>query len=98
MVDSISSASAEQNSGVDYVVNAMNDLNNTAAESDRMAQGIAMLADGLKTHAIGLATAVDSLSVLVRGERRPPTASEKPMGPSGPRKGKRELKIVKESA
>lgn len=36
MVDSISAASAEQNSGVDYVVNAMNDLNNTAARrSDR---------------------------------------------------------------
>lgn len=97
MVDSISAASAEQNSGVDYVVNAMNDLNNTAAESDRMAQGIAMLADGLKTHAIGLATAVDSLSILVRGQRR--AVRDLPKGPGGSIQPKRPvLKVYKESA
>ena len=98
MVDSISAASAEQNSGVDYVVNAMNDLNNTAAESDRMAQGIAMLADGLKTHAIGLATAVDSLSILVRGQQR--AVRSLPKGPGGTIQPKKRpaLKVFKESA
>jgi methyl-accepting chemotaxis protein len=70
MVDSISSAAAEQNSGVDYVVNAMNDLNNTAAESDRMAQGISMLADGLKTQVLNLTTAVNSLNSLVSGQNK----------------------------
>jgi len=98
MVDSISAASAEQNSGVDYVVNAMNDLNNTAAESDRMAQGIAMLADGLKTHAIGLATAVDSLSKLVRGQQRA-TGPQTPKGKGGSSQSRKpSLKVVKESA
>ncbi len=97
MVDSISAASAEQNSGVDYVVNAMNDLNNTAAESDRMAQGIAMLADGLKTHAIGLATAVDSLSALVRGHQSSPSP-QIPKGKGGQQNKKPLLKVVKESA
>ena len=67
LVDSISSAAAEQNSGVDYVVNAMNDLNNTASETDRMAQGISTLADGLKTQALNLASAVNSLNSLVSG-------------------------------
>jgi hypothetical protein len=33
-----------------------------------MAQGIAMLADGLKSHAVSLAHAVDTLNALVRGE------------------------------
>jgi hypothetical protein len=95
MVGSISSAAAEQNSGVDYVVNAMNDLNNTAAESDRMAQGIAMLADGLKSHAVSLAHAVDTLNALVRGEKG--DYRNRP-GSSGAPGSKPHLKIIKESA
>jgi hypothetical protein len=100
MVDSISAASAEQNSGVDYVVNAMNDLNNTAAESDRMAQGIAMLADGLKTQGVNLAQAVDSLSLLVGGPRRhkPETNQGKANKGSDGGPTRPEFKIVKESA
>lgn len=100
MVDSISAAAAEQNSGVDYVVNAMNDLNNTAAESDRMAQGIAMLADGLKTHAVGLAHAVDTLNALVSGQNevQPPHAEGgASLGPPGV-SGKPNLTVLKESA
>lgn len=101
MVDSISSASAEQNSGVDYVVNAMNDLNNTAAESDRMAQGIAMLADGLKAQSMGLATAVNSLTALISGHDRVVDKKQGGGGRSDQGDGPRErtsLKIVKESA
>ncbi len=103
MVDSISSAAAEQNSGVDYVVNAMNDLNNTAAESDRMALGISMLADGLKSQAVGLASAVDSLNALVNGRGSKMQNSSRgganPSEPSG-KVGtvKPALKITRESA
>ncbi len=98
MVDSISSAAAEQNSGVDYVVNAMNDLNNTAAESDRMAQGIAMLADGLKSHAVNLAHAVDSLNLLISGSSDSPTPVEPPQSIGRGKSEKPTFTVVKESA
>jgi methyl-accepting chemotaxis protein len=100
MVDSISSAAAEQNFGVDYVVNAMNDLNSTAAESDRMAQGISTLADGLKTHALNLATAVNSLNSLVSGthSKMPNSKSKPPDGNGNTQSPKRQIGLVKESA
>jgi methyl-accepting chemotaxis protein len=97
-IDTISSASAEQNSGVENVVSAMSDLSTTAAESDRMAQNISHLAGGLKEEANGLATAVDSLSAFISGrltkneQSHPPESGGKPPS-EGPR-----LTLVKESA
>jgi hypothetical protein len=67
MVRSITQATAEQSTGVEYVVNAMNELNQSASETDRMAQGVLMLADGLKGQAMGLASVADRLNVIVRG-------------------------------
>ncbi len=105
MVDSISSASAEQNSGVDYVVNAMNDLNNTAAESDRMAQGISMLADGLKNQVLNLTSAVNSLNSLVSGREHDALENNSDSaGGTGAGDGNssdvsmRKMSVVKESA
>lgn len=99
MVDSISSASAEQNSGVEYVVNAMNDLNNTAAETDRMAQGISTLADSLKDQATGLASAVESLAILVNGDSTGDNTDDDGLpGAKSNKSGDNRLTLVKESA
>lgn len=80
-VSSISAAAAEQNAGVTNVAQAMTTLNQTAAESDRMAQRISTLADGLKEEAMGLAQAVGQLNQLVHGENRIDPPAEPPANP-----------------
>lgn len=99
MVDSISAAAVEQNSGVEYVVKAMSELSNSSAETDRLAQGISTLANSLKTHAVSLASAVESLNTLVSGRnrKRHEASVDDDFDPSG-KPLKPDLKVVKKTA
>lgn len=67
MINSISQATSEQSTGVEYVVDAMNELSQTASETDRMAHGLSTLADGLKNQSLSLNHAAEDLNAFVRG-------------------------------
>lgn len=69
MANSFRAATVEQNTGVEYVVSAMNELNQTASETDRMASGILMLSDNLKQHSLTLSSTVEDLNYIIQGER-----------------------------
>ncbi|MCB9083274.1 MAG: hypothetical protein H6624_02965 [Bdellovibrionaceae bacterium] len=68
MVGNITTASSEQAKGVDQVVKAMVDLNQSAAETENLAQSMTHLADQLKQQSESLSFSVGSLNQLVKGE------------------------------
>ncbi|MCB0384263.1 MAG: hypothetical protein KDD43_02640, partial [Bdellovibrionales bacterium] len=68
MVGNITTASSEQAKGVDQVVKAMVDLNQSAAETENLAQSMTHLADQLKVQSESLSFSVGSLNQLVKGE------------------------------
>lgn len=69
MVDSITGAASEQESGIQQVSRAMMELKDTAEQSDRLAQDISELSDSLRGQSETLAAAVDRLETLVQGAR-----------------------------
>jgi methyl-accepting chemotaxis protein len=68
IIKTISSAASEQSTGVEYVVNAMNDLSQTAAETDRMASNLANLAESLNGNTGNLVKAVVNLNRAISGK------------------------------
>lgn len=67
MVGNITTASSEQAKGVDQVVRAMVDLNQSANETETLAQSMTDLAEQLKQQSESLSYSVGSLNQLVKG-------------------------------
>jgi methyl-accepting chemotaxis protein len=67
MVNSISSSAAEQESDIHMVGRAMNEMNESASETDSMAHAISELSMVLKGHSESLSSSVKQLDALVRG-------------------------------
>lgn len=87
MVDSITDAASEQESGIHQVGHAMGDMQDSVSETDRMAHAISQLSQLLRGHSQSLAATVDKLDILVHGEKVTETSVEPPpstLGPSAP--------------
>jgi methyl-accepting chemotaxis protein len=69
MVNSITHAASEQESGIHMVGQAMSEVKGSADETDEMAQVISAISGNLKGHALSLASSIESLDSLVHGSR-----------------------------
>jgi len=69
MVNSITDAATEQESGIVQVGHTMADLSHSADEADKMAHMIAELSEVLIGHSKALASTVDRLDSLVQGRK-----------------------------
>lgn len=67
VVTAISSAASEQESDIHMVGRAMDEMNESAGETDKMAHSIAELSSVLRGHSSSLATSVETLDALVHG-------------------------------
>jgi methyl-accepting chemotaxis protein len=85
MVDSITEAASDQEQSIHVVVRAMNDMRDSAGQTDRMAHTIAQVSDVLRGHSQALAETVKELEEQVHGTRevkatlhslKPPTAGK----------------------
>lgn len=68
MVDSITSAAAEQEAGIQQVSRAMSEMKDSSNQTDMMAHNIQKLSDSLQDQSRSLATTIQSLDVLLNGE------------------------------
>jgi methyl-accepting chemotaxis protein len=67
MVGNITTSASEQSKGVEQVARAMVDLNQSAGETEDLAESMTQLADQLKNQSDSLSFSIQSLNVLVRG-------------------------------
>jgi methyl-accepting chemotaxis protein len=68
MVDSITSAAAEQEAGIQQVSRAMTEMKDSSNQTDTMAHSIQKLSEALQDQSKSLAATIQSLDVLVNGE------------------------------
>lgn len=85
MVNSISGSAAEQEADIHMVGRAMNEMNESASETDKMAHAISELSSVLKGHSESLSVTVRQLDALVHGQAEQP-ASLNNNNSSGPAK------------
>lgn len=69
MVDAITGAAAEQESGIQQVSRAMIEMKESADQNDLMSHDISQLSDSLKDQSQTLASTVDRLEILVHGTK-----------------------------
>jgi hypothetical protein len=77
MVNSITDAASEQETGIHLVVRAMTDMSDSVVETDKMAHAIAQLSMVLRGHSETLATTIQRLDGIVHGAR-PEESSSRP--------------------
>jgi methyl-accepting chemotaxis protein len=68
MVDSITSAAAEQEAGIQQVSRAMTEMKDSSNQTDTMAHSIQKLSEALQDQSKSLAATIQSWDVLVNGE------------------------------